>query len=173
MAEKPNRRPRRKSGRFAPAFCNVMGTLIMLAVILSCVPLTLPRLAGIETLTVVSGSMEPTIPVGSLVFVDNSAPEDIKEGEIIAFQNSGIYVTHRAVENRVLDGEFVTKGDANQEVDLNTVTYDHFAGKVFFHVPMLGEILTIYGTRVGKIYAFAFLTCGFMFQLLAARLRDR
>ena len=57
--------------------CNTAGTAILILLILACLPLTLPRLAGYRLYTVVSGSMEPEIPVGSLVFVHDADPEDI------------------------------------------------------------------------------------------------
>ena len=60
-----------KGGKFLPALCGFLGTLILTAVILSALPLTIPRLMGYEIYTVVSGSMEPTLPVDSLVYEEN------------------------------------------------------------------------------------------------------
>lgn len=171
MAKEPVYRPRRKSGRLASAFCTLMGTLIVLLVIASCLPLTAPRLLGLDIYSILSGSMEPEIPTGSLVFSESCPPEEIAPGEIIVFNTEGMPVTHRAVENRVVEGEFVTKGDANLQEDMQTVPYDRLLGRVKYHVPMLGQILVLYGTRTGKIYAFAFLLCGVMFHILASRLR--
>ena len=49
--------------------CNAAGTAVLVLLILACLPLTLPRLAGYRLYTVISGSMEPEIPVDSLVLV--------------------------------------------------------------------------------------------------------
>ena len=49
--------------------CKIFGTVCLVAVILVCLPLTLPRVFGYEIYTVISGSMEPAISVGSLVYV--------------------------------------------------------------------------------------------------------
>ena len=54
--------------------CKIFGTVCLVAVILVCLPLTLPRVFGYEIYTVISGSMEPAIPVGSLVYVQPGAP---------------------------------------------------------------------------------------------------
>ena len=111
--------------------CNTAGTAILILLILACLPLTLPRLAGYRLYTVVSGSMEPEIPVGSLVFVHDAAPEDMVEGDVIAFYgavDSSAVITHRVLSNSITMGQFITKGDANEEQDVNPVPYDNFIG---------------------------------------------
>lgn len=75
-------------GKFLPALCSVVGTLILISVILVCIPVTVPKLMGYEIYDIVSGSMEPEIPVGSAVYVKAAAPEDVKEGDVIAFFRS-------------------------------------------------------------------------------------
>ena len=95
----------------------------MLAVILCYVPLTLPRLAGLQIFEVVSGSMEPAIPTGSIVYVEETEPSQAEEGDVIAFYSatgSGAVITHRVVQNRVVSGELITKGDANEKEDVTT-----------------------------------------------------
>ena len=79
--------------------------------------------------------MEPAIPTGSLVYIHETPPEDVAQEEVIAFygaRDSASIITHRVVENRVLMGEFVTKGDANQTEDMNPVPYGNFIGKVVY-----------------------------------------
>ena len=93
-----------KGGKILPALCGVLGTLILLAVIAVSAPLTVPRLLGYEMFEIVSGSMEPTIPVGSVVYVKNVEPEKIESGDIIAFyKDEGDIVTHRVVTNYGFD----------------------------------------------------------------------
>ncbi len=60
-----------KKGKRNPAalLCNAAGTIVLVLLILACLPLTIPRLAGYSLYTVISGSMEPEIPVDSLVLV--------------------------------------------------------------------------------------------------------
>ena len=120
--------------------CSALGTVLLIVVVAACVPLTVPRLFGLQLYTVVSGSMEPSIPTGSLVYVEETGPEDVEAGEVIAFYgsvDSASIITHRVVENRTLTGEFVTKGDANEKEDMNPVSYDQYIGEVVFSVPWL------------------------------------
>lgn len=93
-------------------------------VILICIPLTLPRLAGFDIYTVVTGSMEPAIPVGSLIYVREEAPAELMEGEVVAYRSdtdAGIIITHRVVKNQVVSGQLITKGDANEAEDISPV----------------------------------------------------
>ena len=60
--------------RFAAALCNILGILILAAVLGSSLLLTVPKIFGYEIYNVISGSMEPEIPVGSLILVAPSQP---------------------------------------------------------------------------------------------------
>ncbi|MCI8391702.1 MAG: signal peptidase I [Roseburia sp.] len=156
-----------------PALCNLFGILILLAVIALCLPLTAPRLMGYEIYHVISGSMEPQIPVGSVIYVAAAAPEDVLENDVIAFWSNDSVVTHRVMSNRMVEGEFVTKGDANEAEDINTVPYENLIGQVKYHIPILGDLMVILTGTVGKIYLLGFAACGVMLNMLASRLRDR
>lgn len=157
--------------RVAAVFCNVFGTLILVAVIVLLAPLALPAIAGIEVLNIETGSMEPAIPVGSAVFVHNVDPTNVVAQDVIAFSREDETVVHRVMSNMVVEGQLVTKGDANSEVDLDPVPYSNYIGKVVFNVPALGDFLTAITTTVGKVYLFLFAVCGVLFNVLAGRLR--
>ena len=169
MNERQKKSPtRRGGGKAIPALlCNVLGTILILGVILAMLPAFLPRLMGIRVYDVVSGSMEPTIPVGSMIFV---RPVD---GDVIAFSSNGVVVTHRVVENQRLGKQFITKGDANATEDMERIDYEELLGRVERHIPMMGEFTAHLTTPLGKIYLFAVLLCGLLFNLIAGRLRDR
>lgn len=97
---------------------------------------------GIRPYVVMSGSMEPTIPVNALCFVDMDVEyEDIELNDVILYRRdrNGIDmdVLHRVV-NISSDG-FETKGDANAASDDLLVTEDMVEGKVLFHVPTVGK----------------------------------
>ena len=100
----PNDRFLKKKRRNPAALlCNAAGTVILILLILACLPLTLPRLAGYRLYTVISGSMEPEIPVDSLVLVRGADPVQMAEGDVIAFygaHGSSAVITHRVVGNR-------------------------------------------------------------------------
>ena len=169
----PQSNERKKGGRIIlPALCGIVGTLIIVLVIAALLPTTLSRFIGFEVYNVVSGSMEPSIPVGSMVFVKPAEWQEIEEGDVIAYDSNGSVVTHRVTESRFVEGEFITKGDANEEEDLTAVPYSALIGRVEWSVPYLGELTSIAATPLGKIYLFAFLLCGVLFNVLAGRLRE-
>ncbi len=163
----------RKGGKVIPALCNFFGILILLAVIASCLPLTIPRYMGYEIYNVVSGSMEPEIPVGSVIYVDIIDPEEVQEKDVIAFRSNGSVITHRVVQNKLVEGEFVTKGDANAAEDMNTVPYMNLIGRVKYHFPVIGQLMVLYTSNIGKAYVICFAACGAMLNMLAGRLRAR
>lgn len=163
----------RKGRRLVPVLCNITGTLILLAVILFCLPITAAKIRGYEVYNVVSGSMEPAIPVGSVLYVEKTEPAEVAEGDVIAFRSAGTVIAHRVLRNRVVEGEFVTKGDANQEEDMNPVQYQDLVGRVSSHYPVMGHLLFLYTSNVGKAYMVCFAACGAMLNILAARLRER
>ena len=165
------RRPIKKGGTVIPALCNVIGTLLLIAVIVTSVPLAVPSLVGYEIYNVTSGSMEPTLPVGSVIYVEPVQPETVQAGDIIAFYVDATVVTHRVVENRFVEGEFVTKGDANELEDFNNPRYSDLVGVVKYHFPYLGNFLMIYSHPVTKVYLMVLAFCGVMFNILAGRMR--
>ncbi len=169
----PSGQRKAKGGKVIPALCNVVGTLIILSVIVTCLPTVVPRLIGWEVYNIVSGSMAPEIPVGSLICVKPVQADTVKEGDVIAFQSEDSVIAHRVTKNKVVEGKFTTKGDANEKEDMNDVPYHALIGEVSFHCPFLGDLLWIYTSTAGKVYAICFAACGAMFNILAGRLRER
>jgi signal peptidase len=106
---------------------------------------------------VVSGSMEPAIPIGSLVVVEPTDPTSIRYGDVVTFESPeerGMVVTHRVIEvNGPADGRlFRTQGDANDDVDLVQVPAENVLGQVRFHLPYLGYLAQYIRTRQGWLY---------------------
>lgn len=136
----------------------------------------IPRIMGGQIYTVISGSMEPEIPVGSLVYVEGAHPENMEAGDVIAFyggRDANAIITHRVVENRVIMGEFITKGDANQTNDMNPVDYDNFIGKVEWSLPEVGVIAQILTGREGKIAAGSMIGLAVILHIIAAGLEKK
>ena len=166
-------RPEKRGGKFFPALCSTLGTLILLAVILSALPLAAPRLLGYEAYSVVSGSMEPALPVGSVVYVEPAGVSQIRAGDIIAFYDEATVVTHRVMENRPQESAFITKGDANQSLDIKPTPYWTLIGRVKLCVPLLGRVLSLYALREGKLALGTFALSGLLLRVLGSRLRTR
>ena len=163
-----------KGKRVAAGFCSFLSIVLLIAVILVCVPLTIPKLMGYEVYTVISGSMEPEIPVGSLVLVHPEDPLTIAEKDVIAFyghDDSGAIITHRVLANQTVSGEFITKGDANTDADLYPVPYANLIGKVVWSAPKLGEILATIATKTGKAAVAGVIGIVLVLQILAGLLK--
>jgi signal peptidase len=105
--------------------------------------IVVPSLFGMKALTVVSGSMEPTLGVGSLVLDERIAPLDARPGDVVSFPDEsrgGALVTHRVRRVRAEGGTayFVTKGDANDTTERWSVPTKGEIGRVVYHVPRVG-----------------------------------
>ena len=102
------------------------------------------RLIGLQVFTVLSGSMEPTYHVGSLIYVKDVDPLELESGDVITFLlDEDTVATHRIVE--VVPDEtdptvvrFRTKGDANDAEDGSLVHYKNVIGSPVFTIPQLG-----------------------------------
>lgn len=168
----PKRTGTERRYKAASVLCNILGTFILLFILAICLPLTVPRFMGYEIYNVVSGSMEPAIPTGSIVFAAPAEPGELQEGDVIAFQSGESVIVHRVRENRRVEGELVTKGDANDTEDIQAVDYDSVLGVVTYHVPVLGRLSAVYTSALGKLYALGFAVAALLFYMLAARLKD-
>lgn len=163
-----------KKRQIAAKVCSVIGTLLLLIAILICIPLTVPRLAGYQIYNVISGSMEPAIPVGSLVYVKQTAPSEIQKKDVIAFRSASeeeAIITHRVVSNNSVAGELITKGDANAKEDMEPVHYSNVLGKVTLSVPVLGGILAAIVTLPGKIAVGSVIVLALVLHALAGKLK--
>lgn len=97
-------------------------------------------IAGYKFMIVSSGSMTPTLPLGSLVIVTPCEYEDLECGDIVTMNAGGVYLTHRIVgkydannltergyllpeDDEKFDKAYtnqywwVTKGDASDTID--------------------------------------------------------
>lgn len=125
---------------------NVFTTVLVVLVVLLAVLLVGVRLVGFRVFTVLSGSMEPAYPTGSLIYVKETDPFTLKSGDVITFLlDEDTVATHRIVEV-VPDGEdpsvvrFRTKGDANETEDGSLVHYKNVVGTPVFTIPGLGYV---------------------------------
>ncbi|WP_203042831.1 signal peptidase I [Pimelobacter simplex] len=123
------------------AWLVIIGVVAVLAA-----AVVVPRLAGATPYTVLTGSMRPAHPPGTLVVVRPVDPEDLAVGDIVTYQlESGeeTVVTHRIVAiGNQLDGDLVitTRGDANEVVDKEPVKPVQVRGRLWYAVPYLGHV---------------------------------
>ena len=134
-----------KFGKKIAAACNIIGLLLLAIVVIMCIPLAVPRLFGFQTYAIVSGSMEPEIPVGSIVYAKKAEPTAVTPGDVIVFyggHDSAAVVTHRVVENRV------------------------------FHLPGIGKYLPVLTGIQGKIYMICIIVAGVLLRIAGKLLSE-
>ena len=125
---------------------------VCLAVLLIASLLPIP--GNYRVLTVLSGSMEPAIHVGSIVAIRPA--KDYKIGDVITFGEIGqakVPITHRINDIKIEGGQpvYITKGDANNAPDTDEAPYSSVDGKMLFSVPLLGYALSFLKKPVGFI----------------------
>lgn len=108
----------------------------------------LPALTGGSAMTVLTQSMEPGLPPGTLVVVRPTPVDDIRVGDVITYQirsGEAAVVSHRVMSKTYADGEltFVTKGDNNDTVDPEPVREVQVRGKLWYSLPLLGWVNTL------------------------------
>jgi len=124
------------------------------------------RIFGVQVFGVLTGSMEPTYPTGSLIYVKAVDANQLRVNDVITFSLSpNVIATHRIVEvvpdeNNPSIVRFRTKGDANNEVDSSLVSAGNIVGKVMFAVPRLGYVAS-YIQQPPGLYV-AILICALM-----------
>lgn len=109
-----------------------------------------PSIFGYTLFRVMTGSMEPAIPVDSLIVVHRVEPEKLVVGDVISFFSRdpslmGEVNTHRIVR---IDEEgggliFTTKGDANNVVDQYLTREEDVIGKVIFSSGGFGRMIRL------------------------------
>jgi signal peptidase len=95
---------------------------------------------GFNFYTVMSGSMEPSIKTGSVVAVQET--DEYAKDDVITIKmknDPNQTYTHRIIEINE-EGQYVTKGDANESTDPDIATKDQILGEVVFNVPLVGYV---------------------------------
>lgn len=123
------------------------GVLAFVALIAVLVILV-PAVSKSTPYTILTSSMEPGYPPGTLVIVKPIDVDDIAIGTVITYQlESGKpeVVTHRVtqiIQPNLPDGDksFITKGDANSQPDAAPVQPVQIKGAVWYAVPWIGWV---------------------------------
>lgn len=123
-------------------------------------------IGGYSFFKVVTGSMEPEIPVGALILSKETEMNDIEVGEVVCFRSKspdmfGKIITHRVIEIvNAEDGtlQFITKGDANLSLDGYYVSQQNLIGKVVWQLGSgkLSGVLNFLSNKFGFLSCIAF-----------------
>jgi signal peptidase I len=115
---------------------------------------------GLEPVVIRGASMEPSIPLGSLVILIERDPTSVRAGDVITRRTeSGVLVTHRVIRVAEIDRvpHFETKGDASAAADPVLAAPDDVAGTVMLSVPVAGYLLAFLSHPLGMLSAVALL----------------
>lgn len=153
--------PRSKVNFFHVLLRLISYLLLGAALAFACVAIIIPKVAGAIPVTILSDSMAPAMPVGSLAMIrPNSALDQaalttrsadeirkasdystLTNGDIVAYQpdpKNPTLIIHRIVKMTAhADGvmEYVTKGDNNSVADRDPVFDFQIRGTVWYHLP--------------------------------------
>lgn len=134
------------------AWLTILGVGAVLAV-----AVVVPRLGGGTPYAVLTGSMQPNYPPGTLVVVRQVPFDEIAIGDVITYQLSSgqaEVVTHRVIGRTTLpDGtsRLLTQGDANGVPDAETVQEKQVRGRLWYAAPYLGRVNGVLTARDKQI----------------------
>lgn len=120
--------------------------LLLAVVALALILIVVPKVAGATPLTVLTSSMEPLYPPGTLIYVLPVKAAEIRLGDVITYQiQSGkpAVISHRVIAiNSPADGKrsFILKGDNNSDPDQAAVLPVQVRGRLWYSVPLLGWV---------------------------------
>ena len=140
-----------------------------------------PRAAGATPYTILTSSMEPTYPPGTLVVTRPVAVDEIRVGSVITYQlrsGEAQTVTHRVIGvGHDLAGEtrIETQGDANSVADEAPVRPEQVRGELWYAVPQLGRLNTLMSgnERQLLVYGAAAVLVMYAGAMFAGATRDR
>ncbi|MCR2815521.1 signal peptidase I [Microbacterium jiangjiandongii] len=124
---------------------SLSASLLILLLGIAVAVVGLPAAVGGTAMTVLTQSMEPRLPPGSLVVIKPTPVDDIAVGDVITYQirsGEAAVVSHRVVSKTYADGEltFITKGDNNAAVDPEPVQAVQIRGTLWYSLPLLGWV---------------------------------
>lgn len=136
---------------------NSLTTIIVVMVVILAIPLVGIRIVGIDILTVLSPSMEPKYPTGSLIYLVDVDPAKLEVDDVITYRISEKTTATHRIKEIIPDEDdpsivrFRTKGDNNDDYDGSLVEFEQVEGKVIFCIPLLGH-LAMYIQRPPGLY---------------------
>lgn len=135
-------------------FFHITGSVLLALLILICIPFTVPKAFGLSIYEVITDSMTPEFPVGSVIYVETEEPENIKVDDVITFSigtDTSQVMTHRVVAIDDENQTFTTKGDANKDVDVSPVAFQRLLGKPVYCIGHMGVLVQLFESTEGRV----------------------
>ena len=184
VTEKPN--ISRKIGSSLATLACVTAVLLCILVVAQVYTQGYVNIAGFSVFRVVTGSMEPEIPVGSLLLSRETPISEIKTKDIVCFVSKEPPTTGRVITHRVVsittkaDGTILleTRGDANLSADRYYVTAENLVGRVAWYTKegnLMAGIMSFLTNEVGFLIFILFpilLVAGFILKNCVQNIRN-
>lgn len=141
-------------------FGGIRSALLSIAAVIGavCIVAFVAALAfGVRPVAVISGSMEPGIPVGSMAFIREVPAGEMHVGEVVTVERPrdlGL-VTHRLVSTTEREPgvyEYVLRGDANDSDDPQPYVVET-VGRYLGHAILLGYLTIVLQSANGLLVA--------------------
>ncbi len=127
---------------------SLSGALLVLVLALAALVIVIPKLAGGVPLTVLTSSMIPTLPPGTLIVDRPVSPNDLRVGDVATYQitsgRPGV-ITHRIIAiHNASNGtrSFQFKGDNNSQPDPTEILAAQVQGRLWYSLPLIGYVNT-------------------------------
>jgi signal peptidase len=162
--------------RLARRAVGIAGTALLVTLVGFSVFTHLAPLSGRELFIIIGGSMEPAIPIGSLVVTAPTDPATVVAGDVLTIRgDSGVAVTHRvrSVVDTPTGRRFEMKGDANESPDDGLVPADAVVGAADVYVPYAGYARAFLSTGPGLVVTLSTLGTLFLTYLLLTLLAPK
>ena len=171
-SETQNEKKSAKKGKKSSIFIGcalVMSIILCLWVISQVLSNGYISIGGFSMFRVATGSMEPEIPVGTLLISQKTDIEDIEVDDVVNFRSRdngmlGMIITHRVIKvYEDNDGSIYleTKGDANKYADAKLVDEENLVGKVIYATGegnFFANLVSFLTSKIG-FWAFIVLPC--------------
>lgn len=96
----------------------------------------IPIFWGYKPLVVISGSMEPTLRVGGILYYKEYNNNSFKEGDILVYKTKKHIISHRIV--KINKNGYITKGDNNKNNDKNIINKNILGKGTDYSIPYIG-----------------------------------
>ena len=137
--------------RVVAHLCSFLGAALLGVVLALALCATLvPRLVGLQSYAIVSGSMEPTLPVGGLVYAEPFSAEELVPGDIDAWRRDRNVILLRVADHDPAAPGLVTRGAPHDCVQAHPALYDNVIGRAMGCVPAIGYFILALGSLPGK-----------------------
>ena len=163
----------------------VISVILCLTVVAQVMTNGYVQIGGFSLFRVVTGSMEPTLPVGSLLICRQTPIDQIEQDDIVCFISRSPEMMGRAITHRVIsvyengDGQILleTKGDANLSADGELVAASNLIGKVIHYAKdgnLMASFINILTDKMGFFLLILFptlLVAGFILRACMKNMR--